>query len=77
MTTLDLDAGKDFSIERIIGAEESPPTYTIHSGVTVTVVNPPDITTVDCMNAVEVSGVLAFWNDPEEDNYNDQDGDAI
>jgi len=78
MKTLDLDAGKHFSIEQIIvRAEESPPTHTIHSGAIVTVVNSPDITTFDCMNAVEVSGVLDFWNDPEEDNYNDQDGDAI
>ena len=67
---------KDFRTERPVNAEASP-TITIQSGGTLTVVHPAEATTFDLMNAVEVSGVLDFWNDPEEDNYSDQDGDAI
>lgn len=34
-----------------------------------------DITTEDVMRAVEASGVLDFWLDPEEDGYTHDDGD--
>lgn len=37
----------------------------------------PDLTTFEIMKAIEASGTLDFWNDPEEDIYDEQDGDAI
>ena len=36
---------------------------------------PEDVTTDDVMRAIETSGTLDFWNDPEEDVYTEQDGD--
>lgn len=39
--------------------------------------DPPDLTTLEIMQAIEASGALDFWNDPEEDIYNEQDGDAV
>lgn len=36
-----------------------------------------DITTDDGMRAMEASGTLDFWNDPEEDLYSEQDGDSV
>lgn len=39
--------------------------------------DPPDLTTFEIMKAIEASGTLDFWNDPEEDIYDEQDGDAI
>ena len=34
-----------------------------------------DLTTEDIMRAVEASGTLDFWNDPEEDVYNESKAD--
>ena len=42
-----------------------------------TIVHPADATTIDQMNAVEISGILEFWGDPEEDQYAETDGDAV
>ena len=41
------------------------------------IVYPPDATTVDQMNIVEVSGSLDFWNAPEEDRYTRDDGKPV
>ncbi len=38
---------------------------------------PPDLTTVEMMSAIEASGTLDFWNDPIEDIYSEQDGDDV
>ena len=40
-------------------------------------VHPADATIIDLMNAVEVSGTFEFWSDPEEEQYNENDGDAV
>ncbi|MDO8631408.1 MAG: hypothetical protein Q7R41_13045 [Phycisphaerales bacterium] len=39
--------------------------------------DPPDLTTTEIMQAIEASGTLDFWNDPEEDIYNEQDGNDV
>lgn len=39
--------------------------------------DPPDLTTDEMMQAIEASGTLDFWNDPEEDIYNKQDGNDV
>ena len=49
-------------------------TYHRYSG---TIVHPSDATTIDLMNAVEISGTLEFWGDTEEDQYTETDGDAF
>jgi hypothetical protein len=36
-----------------------------------------DVTTHDVMRAIEASGTLDFWNDPEEDIYSEDDGDSV
>lgn len=36
-----------------------------------------DVTTGDLMSLAEASGSLDFWNAPEEDIYEETDGDAI
>jgi len=36
-----------------------------------------DITTDEVMRAIEASGTLDFWNDPEEDVYSEEDGDPV
>lgn len=38
---------------------------------------PPDLTIIEIMNAIEASGALDFWNDPEEDIYSEQDGNDV
>jgi len=38
---------------------------------------PEDVTTDDVMHAIEASGTLDFWNDPEEDIYSERDGDGV
>lgn len=38
---------------------------------------PSDVTTDDAMSAVEASGTLDFWNEPEEDIYDESDGNVI
>ncbi|MCO6436453.1 MAG: hypothetical protein J5J06_05145 [Phycisphaerae bacterium] len=45
--------------------------YAVPSAV---VTCPADATTVDQMNIIEASGVLAFWDDPEEDRYDGTEG---
>lgn len=39
--------------------------------------SPPDVTTCEQMNLVEISGILRFWNEPEEDRYTHDDGKAV
>ena len=38
---------------------------------------PEDVTTENVMHAIEASGTLDFWDDPEEDVYTEQDGDDV
>lgn len=52
-------------------------TWTVRSKSTPTFSPPPDISTEDQMGLVEASGVLDFWNDPEEDKYTRNDGHAV
>ena len=42
---------------------------TIYQSSYTTIEHPPDASTLDQMNAVECSGTLEFWSDPEEDIY--------
>ncbi len=42
-----------------------------------TIVHPADATIQDQMNIVESSGALAFWSDPAEGIYCENDGDAV
>jgi hypothetical protein len=53
---------------------ESQTAYIRFSG---TVSTPAEATTEDLMNVAEASGVLDFWNDPEEDRYSEEDGEAV
>jgi len=55
--------------------EEEYITQTSFDGVSATYSE--DITTDDVMRAVDASGVLDFWNDPEEDVYSHDDGDPV
>lgn len=41
------------------------------------VIFPPDITVIDQMNIVEVSGTLGFWDDQAEDIYKADDGQPV
>lgn len=57
--------------------EEEFQTQTVYMSYTRVVHSPPDdASTADQMNVVEASGTLDFWNDPEEDIYTGNDGDA-
>lgn len=38
---------------------------------------PKDPTAEQRMAIIEASGILSFWNDPEEDIYSDADGEAV
>lgn len=51
-------------------------TQTVYVSFTGIITSPPDATTLDQMNAVQASGAIDFWNDPEEDGYTGNDGDA-
>lgn len=42
-----------------------------------TFTQPSDATTEDQMNVIEASGVLDFWDHPEEDAYNENNDDAL
>jgi hypothetical protein len=48
-------------------------TETIYTRVYSTISPPEDATTADQMRLVESSDVLAFWNDPAEDVYSEDD----
>ena len=52
-------------------------TETSYEGSSSTIMYPSDATTDDQMNIVEASGTLDFWNDPAEDVYSENDGDAV
>lgn len=52
-------------------------TQTVYIRYARTIVHPEDASTIDQMNAIEVSGTLDFWNDPGEDLYTENDGDAV
>ena len=51
-------------------------TQTVYASYTGIVSSPSDETTFDRMTIVEASGSLEFWNDPGEDIYTENDGDA-
>lgn len=52
-------------------------TQTVYMSYWRVVHSPPDdVSTADQMNVVEASGILDFWDDPEEDIYTGNDGDA-
>lgn len=57
--------------------EDQEQVETIYDVVSSTIVSPADATTRDQMNLVEASGVLDFWHDPEEDIYDETDGNAV
>ena len=57
--------------------EDELRTQTIYQRFSGTIIHPADATTIDLMNAVEISGALEFWGDTEEDQYTENDGDAI
>jgi hypothetical protein len=57
--------------------EEDVQTETIYERTSCTIICPPDATVRDQMNIVEASGSLDFWNDPAEDIYSMDDGDAV
>ncbi len=50
---------------------------TTYVRVSETIIHPSDITVNDMMNAIEASGSLDFWADPEEEKYSEQDGDDV
>lgn len=41
------------------------------------IVTPSDATTEEQMSIVEASGTLSFWEEPEENCYDESDGDAV
>ena len=52
-------------------------TETVYERVNAgTLSSPDDATTDDQMNLVESSGVLNFWDSPDEDIYREADGDT-
>lgn len=57
--------------------EEELETQTTYIRYSSTITTPPDVNTEDSMNVIEASGALDFWNDPEEDIYGPDDGDAV
>lgn len=61
ITLLDDELGSETSYQRAVS----------------TIVHPLDATVQDQMNIVEASGSLSFWDDPAEDIYNENDGDAV
>ena len=52
-------------------------TQTSYQHCSKTIEHPADATTIDMMNAVEFSGTLEFWGDPAEEQYSENDGDAV
>lgn len=52
-------------------------TETNYAHASSTIICPSDVTTEEMMNAAEASGALSFWDDPGEDVYNENDGDAV
>lgn len=56
--------------------EDQVETQTGYNSYTERIVSPADASTQDQMNIVEASGTLSFWDDPAEDQYSGQDGDA-
>ena len=49
--------------------EEELRTQTKYVRTFATFSHPAELTTIEMMHAIEVSGALDFWNDPEEDIY--------
>jgi hypothetical protein len=64
----------NFSIEPVTVIESELRTRTSYVRAVGYYSEPPDLTTIEIMNAIEASGTLDFWNDPEEDIYSEQDG---
>ena len=52
-------------------------TQTVYASHSTTIVYPADASTIDQMNLVEVSGTVDFWGDPAEDQYTENDGEAV
>ena len=52
-------------------------TRTVSETPRTTVEFPPDATTMQWMSVVEASGSLDFWHDPEEDKYDEHDGEPV
>jgi hypothetical protein len=50
---------------------------TVYQSPSTVVVSPPDVTTMEQMTIVQVSGPLRFWNAPEEDRYGPDDGKPV
>lgn len=57
--------------------DEDLKTQTVHHGPQKTIQFPEDIKTIDQMSVIEASGSLDFWDDPDEDKYQESDGDAV
>ena len=73
----DPDRPIQFAPESVSVIDEEHQTRTTFVRLSKTIVHPPEATTDDIMNIVEASGALDFWNAPEEDKYNANDGDAV
>ena len=52
-------------------------TETSYCRVSSVICYPSDASTEDQMRLVEASGTLEFWDDPSEDIYTENDGDAV
>ena len=52
-------------------------TRTISEIPRTTVEFPADATTREWMSVAEASGSLDFWNAPEEDKYDEEDGEPL
>ena len=57
--------------------EEDFQTLTTYVRYSSTITAPPDANAEDVMNAIESSGTLDFWSEPDEDQYRSDDGDAV
>ena len=62
-------------LEPRVLVEDEPETTVICTPIRYPV--PSDPTSEQMMRAVEVSGVLDFWNDPAEDIYSTGDGEPL
>ncbi len=65
------------SIPEVAVTEIELQTRTVYASLSTTIVYPADASTIDQMNLVEVSGAVDFWDDPAEDLYTENDGDAV
>lgn len=75
MTTQPLDATLITPDVREIGDEQVE--TTIGNVVLQQVPNPPDPSEKQRLRLIELSGVLDFWENPKEDIYTPEDGEAL